>query len=204
VSSGPSRFLKRLCAAAVIVAIVLLTRAFWLPVLAAPLIHDDGPAKADIAVVLAGDAWGRRIVKAAELVQQGFVPAVLVSGPDGHYGHYESDYAIAYAVEKGYRRDWFIAAPNSARSTQEEARVILCELRRRGVRSFLLVTSDYHTGRSVRIYRRIAREMGFEPAMRAVAAPDEHFRQASWWRDRESRKIVFFEWCKTVDALFEK
>ena len=79
-----------------------MAHALWLPWLGYLLIHDDGPAKADMAVVLAGDFYGHRIEKAAELVRAGYVPAALVSGPAGMYGNYESDLAIPYIVRKGY------------------------------------------------------------------------------------------------------
>jgi len=186
-----------LLACLLLAVVVILARSLWLPCLGYALIHDDGPAKADIAVVLAGDSWGHRIQKAAELIRQGYVPAALISGPPGFYGLHESDYAIAYAVRQGFPAQWFIALPNSALSTGEEARVVLAELRRRNVRSFLLVTSDYHTARARRIFLAAERAMEGAPAMRTVAAPDEHFRPDSWWRNREAQKTVFFEWSKT-------
>jgi uncharacterized SAM-binding protein YcdF (DUF218 family) len=160
------------------------------------LIHNDGPAKADIGVVLAGDDFGFRVVKSAELVRDGYIPAVLVSGPPYFHIH-ESDVAIAYAVSKGFPAGWFIPFPNDARSTREEAAVILPELQRRGIRRFLLVTSDYHTARAGRIYRAQLPSHG-NLQMQVVAAPDAYFRANSWWRDRDAQKIVFFEWSKTV------
>jgi uncharacterized SAM-binding protein YcdF (DUF218 family) len=189
--------LKLLGACLLLAAAAILSRSLWLPVLGYALIHDDGPAKADIAVVLAGDSWGHRIEKAAELIRQGYVPAALISGPAGFYGLHESDYAIAYAVRQGFPAQWFIALPSSALSTREEARVVLAELRRRNVRSFLLVSSNYHTARARRIFLAAERAMTGAPAMRTVAAPDEHFRPDSWWRNREAQKTVFFEWSKT-------
>jgi uncharacterized SAM-binding protein YcdF (DUF218 family) len=158
------------------------------------LVDAGPPVHADIAVVLAGDMWGHRILKAAQLVQEGFVPKVLVSGPSGNYGQYESDLAVAFAVRHGYPRDWFIPFPLEAASTDEEARIIVPELRRRGVRSLLLVTSDYHTRRAGRIYRRQAPDL----KIRVVSAPDEYFRADGWWRTRQGRKQAFFEWSKTV------
>jgi len=183
-------------------AALFLTRGLWLPVFGYALIHDDGPAKADIAVVPAGDGYGHRILKAAELVKQGYVPAVLVSGPAGQYGQYESDLAIPFAVRHGYPAGWFIPFPNSTLSTREEATGILAELRRRHVHSFLLVTSSYHTARAGRIYRSLVGESGGGLTFRTVAAPDEFFVPDSWWRVRESRKIVFTEWSKTIGAAF--
>jgi uncharacterized SAM-binding protein YcdF (DUF218 family) len=189
--------LKLLAACLVVAAGAILSRSLWLQWLGYALIHDDGPAKADIAVVLAGDTWGHRIEKAAELIREGYIPAALISGPPG-YGLHESDYAIAYAVRQGFPAQWFIAMPHSALSTREEARVVLAELRRRNVRSFLLVTSDYHTARARRTFLAVERDMGGGPAMRTVAAPDEYFRPDSWWRNREAQKTVFFEWSKSV------
>jgi uncharacterized SAM-binding protein YcdF (DUF218 family) len=176
----------------------ILSRSLWLPALGYALVHNDGPAKADMAVVLAGDALGHRIEKAAELVREGYVPAALISGPAGYYGLHESDFAIAYAVRRGFPAEWFIALPHSALSTGEEAPVVLAELRRRNVRSFLLVTSDFHTARARRIFLAAERAIGGGPAMRTVAAPDEFFRPDSWWRSRQGQKTVFFEWSKTV------
>ena len=79
-----------------------------------------------------------------------------------------------------------------------EAKVVLAELRRRNVRSFLLVTSDFHTARAGRIYRAALRAAGGGPAMRVASAADEFFRPDSWWRTRQAQKIFFVEWCKTI------
>jgi uncharacterized SAM-binding protein YcdF (DUF218 family) len=182
--------------------LAFLARSVWLPAFGYALVHDDGPGKAEIAVVLGGDYYGHRIDKAAELVRDGYVPSALISGPPGFYGLYESDLAIQFAVRKGYPANWFIPLPNSALSTKEEAVVILAELRRRNIRSFLLVTSDFHTGRAGRIYKATERAMGYYPAMRVVAAPDEFFRANSWWRARQSQKTTFNEWTKTVATAF--
>ena len=118
-----------------IAAALALTGSWWLPALGWALVRDEGPAKADLAVVLGGDFWGNRIKKGGELVRQGYVPAALVSGPPGVYGQHESEPEIAYAVRQGYPSEYFIAFPDEARSTQDEAAMILPELRRRNVRS---------------------------------------------------------------------
>ena len=179
------------------IAILTVTAFLWLPAIGRALVRDEGPAHADMAVVLAGEQWGYRILKGAELVKQGFVPAVLVSGPE-FYAMHESDAAIDFAVRHGCPAAWFIAVPNSALTTREEARVMLAEMQRRNVRSFLLVTSDYHTARAARIYGATERSLGGGPAMRVVAAPDRYFHSDSWWKSREGLKTVFIEWSKTL------
>jgi uncharacterized SAM-binding protein YcdF (DUF218 family) len=191
---------KLLIAVALLLAALALTRTFWLTALGETLIHDDGPAKADLAVVLGGDYWGHRILTAANLVRAGFVPAVLVSGPPGFYGTHECDLAILYAVRQGYQAEWFIPAAHNELNTRDEARALLADLRRRNVHSFLLVTSNYHTARSRRIFLAAERALGGGPQFRMVAAPDQFFKADSWWRNREARKTFLMEWLKTISG----
>jgi uncharacterized SAM-binding protein YcdF (DUF218 family) len=193
-----SVFLKLLIAFVLLLTLPAATHAWWMAALGRMLVRDDGPARADIAVVLAGDFCGHRVVRAAELVKQGFVPQVLVSGPHMMYGSYECDLAIPFAVERGYPQSWFVRAPNEALSTRDEAAAMLAELRRRGVHRFLLVTSDYHTARAARIYRAALGNLD----MRVVAAPDRYFRADGWWHNREGRKIFLVEWMKTAANAF--
>ena len=185
-----------------LVVVGFVTRDWWLSAVGRGLVHDDGPAKADIAVVLGGDYTGLRLVAAAELVRHGWVPRVLVSGPPGIYGVNEAVAAIRYGVEKGYPAEWFIASPHTALSTRDEAVAILAALKARQIHKFLLVTSDYHTGRARRIFLAQERAMGGGPEFRMVAAPDENFTPGGWWRNREGRKTVFLEWTKTVTGVF--
>lgn len=193
---GRYLFLGLLLAAAAI----YLCRDAWLAAIGQMLVHDDGPAKAEIAVVLAGDGYGHRIEKAADLVRQGYVSSVLVDGTDDNYGFLESDMAITFITREGFPAAWFIPLPCRTNSTAEEAQVVLAELHRRNVHSFLLVTSDYHTGRSARIFRAAERSIGYAPAMRVVAARDRYFTASAWWRNRQARKIVLAEWMKTFAA----
>jgi uncharacterized SAM-binding protein YcdF (DUF218 family) len=184
----------------VIAAALVLTRSWWLPGLGWALVRDEVPAKADIAVVLGGDLWGNRIKKAGDLVRQGYVPAALVSGPPGFYDQHECEPEIAYAVRHGYPPQYFIAFPDEARSTQDEATMILPELRRRNVHRVLLVTSDYHSRRAGRIFRAAERSLGGGIEIRMVATPDKEFHPDSWWQSRQGRKIAFMEWSKTLSS----
>jgi uncharacterized SAM-binding protein YcdF (DUF218 family) len=183
---------------AALAVVCFLARGLWLPWMGSLLVHEDAPAKADMVLVLAGDPWGHRLVRGAELVKQGYAPAVLVSGPPGIYGINEADAAIQFMVAKGYPKDWFIPLRHTAMSTRTEAEVTLVELRRRNVHNFLLVTSDFHTARARRIYREVEREQGGGPEFRTVAAPDEFFRADNWWHSRQAQKTVFMEWSKTL------
>jgi uncharacterized SAM-binding protein YcdF (DUF218 family) len=158
------------------------------------LVKAGPPQKADIIVVLAGDGFGHRILKAAELVKEGWAPQALVDGPNGSYGHYECDLAIPFAVAAGYPESYFLHGEFKGRSTKEEALFVAGRLRLMGVKRVILVTSNFHTRRAGKIFRRAT--PGVETFV--VAAPDEYFKPDSWWRDREASKTLLLEWEKTV------
>ena len=181
-----------LLAGLALTAVVLHQRI--LGALGAYLVHAGPPQKADAALVLAGDGWGHRILTAAQLARDGFVPKVLVSGPDGAYGLYECDLAIPFAVKHGYPEPFFVHMENSARSTLAEAQALLPVIRRMGLRRIIVVTSNFHTRRAGAIYRKLAPDL----TILVVAAPDENFTPNGWWHNREGQKTFVVEWEKTV------
>jgi uncharacterized SAM-binding protein YcdF (DUF218 family) len=180
--------------AAVGLALLALSYPLWLPKIGQVLANGGPPSKADYVLVLAGGSNGARILAGAELARRGFAPLVLVSGPDGSYGHFESELAIDFAVNHGYPRGMFMAVDHTGRSTVEEAAIMLEDLRRRNAQRCLVVTSDFHTARAGRIYHRMA--AGID--IRIVAATEPDFDIHHWWRTREGRKIIFFEWTKSI------
>jgi uncharacterized SAM-binding protein YcdF (DUF218 family) len=189
---------RKWVAALVLLSAIILSHSLWLAALGGWLVRTDPPARADVALVLAGDESGYRILKAAEMVRQGYTKTVLVSGPEGMYGFNEAELAIPFAVRSGYPPSWFVAAPNRSRSTRQEALAMIDELRKRGVHTCLLVTSDFHTRRAGRIFRAAAPDLDF----RVVGALTPLFDRADWWHTREGRKYFFLEWTKTVTGWF--
>ena len=112
------KFLLGLAAAALI---LYLAREPLLGALGSYLVKAQDPQKADMVLVLAGDGAGNRILKAAQLVRDGYAPKVLVSGPGGMYGQHECDLEIPFAVKAGYPDSYFIHFENNAHSTRDEA-----------------------------------------------------------------------------------
>ena len=158
------------------------------------LVNAVPPQKADAALVLAGDGWGNRMLTAAQLARDGFVPKVLVSGPNGAYGLYECDLAIPFAVKRGYPESYFVHMEHSARSTVAEAHAVLPMIRRMGIQRLIVVTSNFHTRRAGAIFRKAAPDL----TILMVAAPDETFTPDGWWHNREGQKTFVVEWEKTV------
>jgi uncharacterized SAM-binding protein YcdF (DUF218 family) len=170
------------------------SRSAWLPSIALFLIRAEEPVQAEGAAVLAGDAYGQRVLRAAEVAKAGMVPVVYVSGTMPFYEHNEADLSIAMAIKHGYSPTLFEPVKTVADSTREEAANLLEYFRGKGIRKLLVVTSDFHTRRAGRIFRSAAR--GEEIHM--IAAKTENFDPQTWWTTRPARKIVFMEWMKTV------
>lgn len=162
------------------------------------LVDTQPPFQADMIVVIGGDWYGNRILKGAELARQGFAPYVLVSGAGYFYGRYECDLAVPFAVQHGYDEKYFVKLLYPASSTLDEARAVVPELRRRNVKRYILVTSEFHTARAGRIFRHTAPDL----EMHVVASQDTlHWN--NWWKEREGRKIFLLEWTKTMMNRWE-
>ena len=166
--------------------------------LGAWLTNAEPPQKADIVVVIGGDHHGNRILKGAELVREGFAPKVLSSGVASMYGVREADMAIDFAVQHGYPRDIFISSPYPALSTLDEARGLEPQLRRLGVHKYLVVTSPWHTARTERVFRRVTPDLD----VHTVESPDRDWENGEWWKNREGRKLWFYEALKTTADFF--
>jgi uncharacterized SAM-binding protein YcdF (DUF218 family) len=157
---------------------------------------ESAPAeKSDAVVVLAGDPRGNRVMRAGELVRDGYAPVALVSGPYDIYGVNEADLAIQFAVRRGVPARYFERVDTHSFSTEQEARAFLPELRKRDVRTLLLVTSNFHTRRAAETFRNV---LGDGVVVRSITAPDPFFTTSTWWHNREGQKTVFYEYSKTL------
>jgi uncharacterized SAM-binding protein YcdF (DUF218 family) len=182
---------------AAVAVLIALSHSVWMGWMGTCLVDAEKPVRADLIVVLAGDVYGHRILKGAELVKAGYAPSIVVSGPPGFYGLHENELAIPFALRHGYPEAWFIPFPHDALSTRDEARALLPEIEKLHARRVDVVTSDYHTRRALSMVR--AAWPGVEIHM--VAAPDEFFTPQGWWHTREGRKTFFLEWTKTLASL---
>lgn len=183
------------------VALVVLCAIFYVPILTAMgsyLVNASEPVKADAIFVFAGDGMGNRITKAAELVEQGYAPVAIVSGPRAYYGVYECDLAIPYAVHKGYPESYFEHFEHYANSTEEEADLAAPIIREHGIHRLLLVTSDFHTRRAMKQMQRALPDV----ELTMVAAPDNSFSADGWWKSRQGQKTFLYEWLKTIATWF--
>lgn len=178
---------------------MLLALVRWqttLSFLGSYLIHSEAPESADIILVLAGDFYGPRVLKAAELATQGYAPLVLISGTPYQSGM-EGEYAISFLAKQGYPTRLFESFGHHARSTIEEAIALRGELARRHVARVILVTSSFHSRRSSIVFRLFCPGIQFI----SVPGPDPNYHPDGWWMDNHSRELFYSEWTKIAGSV---
>mgnify|MGYP001055838414 CR=1 FL=1 len=204
--SGPAggragRRLALLCLLALAAVAAYLLRAPLLARLGGLLVAADPLEKADAALVLGGDDSydGSRVRAAVSLYRDGWVRKLVLSGPRQAYGIYETEISVPLAVSWGVPRADILPVPSGTRSTEEEARLILPLLERKGIRSLYLVTGSFHTRRTRRIFLRAC-----NGRMRLLAfpAPSPWFDPQRWWESREGRKTFLLEALKNIASIF--
>ncbi len=205
-----TRIKRRLTIAAVVIAaVIVLTALFHAPLLnalAGSLVREDPLRKADAIVVLAGDRSGDRLAEGIRLYKEGYGGYLVFWGGQLYWRFNYAELFLAQMKEAG------IGPEQAAYSTRDlaqyssegEARENMNTLKNRGAKSFILVTSHYHTARAGKVYDRLAPEKG----MTVIVHPanDRFVRIHDWWKDRESSKVVFLElqkalWYRLVDLF---
>jgi uncharacterized SAM-binding protein YcdF (DUF218 family) len=159
------------------------------------LVSAQNPRSADLILVLAGDFWGPRVLKGADLALQGYAPVALMSGTP-YQGRPDGELAIEFLVQKGYPKRLFQSFAHNSRSTIEEALALRPELARRGVTRVLLVTTAYHSRRAAIVFTLFCPGIQFI----AIAAPDA-YQPNRWWRDPGSKRLFYSEWSKILGTV---
>lgn len=133
-------------------------------------------------------------MKAVELYQASWAPKIFVSSAGSFFDVAEGQLATQYAMNRGLPATAIEVLQSDADSTIEESKFLAAELAKRGVKSYLLVSSDYHTRRAAKVARRNA--PGFQ--MHVLGSKTAKFDPDTWWQNRPARKIWFMEAAKTV------
>lgn len=194
-----------LLAVAVVVTtgwVVVAARTLWLPLPAEWLRVQDPVAKADAVFILSGNVvW--RAPLAARLYREDRAPRLLVTG--GYY----SDYFLVLTGE--HLTDAEVVArvlsklgvPRSAMtlvkggtSTYEEALILRKQVDDLGLRSVIVVTSNFQSRRARWIFRKVLRDRSV--ALSFVEANHAVFTPRDWWRHEEGLITVSNEYIKLV------
>jgi len=189
----------------VVVVILLVSVLRW----GAYLLISNDPLhpQADAAIVLQGSIVGERVRLggAAGLLQQGITDRILVSIPrESYWGQAMPPIAYAY-IKKMYGTDVAghvdLCQSDDVDSTEEEARLLETCINQHAWHSVVIVTSDYHTRRAEKIWRRMLRRQHSSLLVQVHGVVDPEFHASGWWRDRRSAKIWALECTKLLWTL---
>jgi hypothetical protein len=154
----------------------------------------DNPQPSDVMVVLAGET-DRRPAHALQLLDRGYARRVLINVPNAAqiYGFTEVQLAEKWAHGLPEAASVGIC-PIEGLSTRDESHdVQKCLAQEVGTR-ILIVTSDFHTRRSLSIFRHELPGKSFTVA----AARDETQFGVRWWAHRQWAKTCVDEWLRLL------
>jgi|SRR5579872_446086 len=154
----------------------------------------DDPQPSDVIVVLAGET-DRRPARALELYYQGVAPRVLIDVPAlaRVYDTMQVDMAERY-IRNLPRAASVGICPIEGLSTLEESHDVARCLAHERAKGVLVVTSDFHTRRSLSIFRH---ELHGKTVSVAAAHDDAQFG-THWWAHRQWAKTCLDEWIRLI------
>jgi uncharacterized SAM-binding protein YcdF (DUF218 family) len=180
------RFLLGFLTGAIAVVLFLLGVGHWLDV-------TDPLTKADAIVAISGDT-GARAGSAIALWKQGYAPVLIFSGGSSDPDSVASaELMKRTAVAEGVPSNAIVVEGTSA-TTEENAENVAELMKRRGLRSAILVTSPYHQRRAAMLFEREFGRAGLTFRNHPAADPD--WDATFWWTREPSRSRTFVELAK--------
>lgn len=164
------------------------------------LVAGDPFEKASWTVILAGESRDvERSDAALRLYLDGRIDTLVYSSPRVYKDRYASEFMTEYLAKEGYPREKLFEFRHDAYSTLEEARALVRQFRWQNLDTVLIVTSNYHTARTRRIFRKLAQ--GY-PHILVYPAEYHFYDPSAWWSTREGQKHWLLEWAKTFQTYF--
>lgn len=177
-----------------ILVVLVIALAVALPYAGSFLVVDR-PLPSDVIVVLAGDEGSSRFSRGVEALKSGLGRELFVDADSRNlmYGKTVAQMAQAYIQTMPPEQAAHIhVCPIISTSTfAETAEVVRC-IEPLHPQRVLLVTSDYHTRRSLSIFARRVPQYAWSVA----AAHDESEFRQDYWHEREWLKTALQEWEK--------
>ena len=209
------RLSPRGCALVLVLAIaipgglVAVGYAFREPILrkvGQQLVHHDTPEQSDAIVILAGGSLDR-VIKAADLYAAGFASEIVMTrdAPSasiamlrrrGLQVESSTSTRLRFLQALGVPRSAVEVLGQTVASTEQESRELVAWAARRRIRSFILVTSEFHSARARFIVAQAFQ--GTDVRLLVVPAVTDDFRVDSWWTDRASLRMGVVEWQKAI------
>lgn len=165
-------------------------------------IVDEAPEEVQAIVVLSGDSvFGDRLRHGADLYRQGYAVRLILSGRAIRANFSEAELMEREALAQGVPAGALLLVRHSGDSTLEAALALRQFLAEQKIRSIIVVTSNFHTRRARKIFRRVLRQTGVQ--VRVSASSDVRFNPRRWWKTRTGRKHMVLELLKFLNTWWE-
>lgn len=159
------------------------------------LVVQDKLGRADVIVVLGGDANGERVEEGVKLFKQGYAPYLLMSGGPLAWRLNYAGWMKKQARESGVPEKAILLEDRS-RSTIEDAKFCLPIIQGKGFKSLILVTSPYHCRRAGKVFRKVFVPAGIKVMVYPVQKSE--FNPHRWWTRHEDTGAVVWEYVAMV------
>lgn len=194
---SPLKKVKKLANVYNLLAVVfLLLIVIWLmnPLqkMASFLIIKHPVSQADVGIILSG-SYGDRVQKGVALFKENKVRRLLMTGGP-RFNKSEAEFMKDYAVALGVPEDK-VSIETNARSTYENAVNTKEMIDKWGVKSIIIITSDYHTKRSYLVFRNVYKKGSYTLQ---IASGEASINSKDWLRNHEMSEKVLTEWAKLV------
>ena len=168
------------------------------------LVHSDTLEPAEAIIVLSGSSTGNRIEAGVILFQKGLGKIIIISGEKIYPGYYTHSLMKNHAINLGVPADKIIVSEiEGETSTWGEGIHNLQKLKENKFKSFILVTSAFHTNRAHAVYEKLINHLGYDFKFMVYPAKDNRIPINDWWKSRTGRKHIFLEYLSTLNFYRE-
>ena len=167
------------------------------------LVHEDSLTKTEAIVVLVGSRTGNRVKEATRLYHEGFADKLVFSGFVVYPETHSSTLMKTYAQKLGVPENSIITKNTDEEvSTRGESIANLKLLEENQIKSFILVTSSFHSRRARLIYEKSISLLGYDMNFWVAPAKDSRVPIDSWWKLRTGLKSILYEYIKSTAYYF--
>ena len=190
-----------------VVALILTTAAInyerVLQKIGEALVYQSPIERSEAIIVLSGGR-GDRVNAAANLFKEGLGKIMIMSGQESYPGSFSYNAMKNYAMELGVPENKIITELISGElSTWGEGIENLRIMQKNNLKSFILVTSNFHTKRAHGVYKQLIREKSYDFKMSVYSAKDSRFPVDKWWKSRIAKKIIAIEYLSIINFFLE-
>ena len=198
----------------VLLAFFILVGIFIVPNLGQWLVVMDELQDSDLIVVLMGSVYDR-ILEAVDLYDEGYSDRIVLinsylAAKDiiidrGIEAYGNTMLSKMAAMDLGVPDDDIIVLDGNSRSTNDEAMTIREYVRNnKEIKSIILVTSIFHSGRAKKIFEKALSVLDREIDIYCSPSKYDPSNVSHWWRNREDFEWVVFEYLKLANFYFRE